>query len=268
MKLIVKKYAKKIPKLRNPVFIEGLPGIGNVGKIAIDYMVEELKPKQIYKINSYSFPHSVFINDNNLIDLPSVDMYLLRQKDRDFLLMCGDVQPLDESSNYEFCDKILDMITEVGCKEVITLGGIGLPGEPKNPIVFGTANNKKIIKKYKKYTSKVSYNIGDNVGTIVGASGLLLGLASLRNIDGIAFFVETFGNPYHVGLREAKHLLDILNKMFGFNFDLNKFEEDIKKTEKAELAEEEKEREEMEKSLFKKLKKSGMMDKGDTNYIG
>ena len=30
-------------KLNNPVLIEGLPGIGNVGKIAADFIVEELK---------------------------------------------------------------------------------------------------------------------------------------------------------------------------------------------------------------------------------
>ena len=38
---------KKVPKLNNPVLIEGLPGIGNVGKIAIDFIVEELKAQKL-----------------------------------------------------------------------------------------------------------------------------------------------------------------------------------------------------------------------------
>ena len=35
----------KIPKLDNPVFIEGLPGIGNVGKVAVDFLIDEIKAK-------------------------------------------------------------------------------------------------------------------------------------------------------------------------------------------------------------------------------
>ena len=44
----VTQEAKTIPKLNNPLFIEGLPGIGNVGKIAVDFLVEELKAKKLF----------------------------------------------------------------------------------------------------------------------------------------------------------------------------------------------------------------------------
>ncbi len=33
----------KLPNLKDAILIEGLPGIGNVGKIALDFMVENLK---------------------------------------------------------------------------------------------------------------------------------------------------------------------------------------------------------------------------------
>ena len=39
------EYQAKNVKLTKPVFIEGLPGIANVGKIAVDFLVEELKAK-------------------------------------------------------------------------------------------------------------------------------------------------------------------------------------------------------------------------------
>ena len=56
----VTKEIKTIPKLNKPILIEGLPGIGNVGKIAVDFLIEELKAKKIYSFFSYKFPHSVF----------------------------------------------------------------------------------------------------------------------------------------------------------------------------------------------------------------
>ena len=32
----------KTPKLVNPILIEGLPGIGNVGKVAVDFIIDEI----------------------------------------------------------------------------------------------------------------------------------------------------------------------------------------------------------------------------------
>ena len=33
---------KKDFSIRNPVLIEGLPGIGNVGKIVVDFLIDQL----------------------------------------------------------------------------------------------------------------------------------------------------------------------------------------------------------------------------------
>src|SRR3989344_3369050 len=58
--------ADSLPELNNPVFIEGLPGIGNVGKIVVDFMIEELNAKKLS-----SFPESPKIyctsNDEKLL---------------------------------------------------------------------------------------------------------------------------------------------------------------------------------------------------------
>ena len=50
----------KKPKLNNPIFIEGLPGIGNVGKVAIDVIIDELKIALI----DFEFVWSAMIVDN------------------------------------------------------------------------------------------------------------------------------------------------------------------------------------------------------------
>ncbi|MFH0798453.1 MAG: PAC2 family protein, partial [Candidatus Woesearchaeota archaeon] len=62
-------------KVSKPVLIEGLPGIGNVGKVAADFIIDSLKAKKVLEIHSYHFPHSVFINEKNLIELPIIELY-------------------------------------------------------------------------------------------------------------------------------------------------------------------------------------------------
>ena len=62
----IKKYAK-FGKFSNPILVEGLPGIGNVGKVAVDFLVDELEAKRVMSFTSNTFPHSVFINEHNII---------------------------------------------------------------------------------------------------------------------------------------------------------------------------------------------------------
>ena len=47
MEIVTVKYVEKKPKLNNPILIEGLPGIGNVGKLAVEHLIEMTKAKKI-----------------------------------------------------------------------------------------------------------------------------------------------------------------------------------------------------------------------------
>src|SRR3989344_5571238 len=132
------KQIGKLPKLHNAILIEGLPGIGNVGKVVVDFLIDELKAKKIYEITSYTFPHSVFVNEDNLVELPVVEVFHRQIKKRDLVLLGGDVQPIDEISSYEFSDKILDLAQKFDTREIITLGGIGLSAIQKTPKVYCT----------------------------------------------------------------------------------------------------------------------------------
>ncbi len=264
--IIKKCFTGKID-LNDPVLIEGLPGIGNVGKLSVDFMIDEIKPQLLYEIHSHLFPNSVFINDKNVVELPIVCLYAYKSKSgRDILLLSGDVQPIDEESSYKFCNKILDLVKEFGCKEVITLGGIGLHAGPKNPKVFGAVTEEDMIKKYQELDGKIIFN-KSKAATIVGAAGLLIGLASLRGWKGVSLLVETIGHRYHLGLREAKELIKNINNIFSLDMDLKALDKEIIKAEKKQ--EEGGEEEEGEPALFKSLKRlGGSGEVADPSYIG
>lgn len=254
----------KTPKLSNPIFIEGLPGIGNVGKVAVDFLIDELKAKKLYEITSYTFPHSVFVNEDNLVELPIVEVFYKQFKGkRDLLLLGGDVQPVDEVSSYEFSEKVLDIVQKFNGKEVITLGGIGLADIPKKPRVYCTGNTKKIIEKYKN--ELVNDNLYGIVGPIIGVSGLLLGLASRRNIDAVSFLAETYGHPMYLGIKGAKEILRVLNKKLSLNVDVNKLDKEIKNIESEIMKKTEQLSEVTKQIALKRLqKKFGK----DLDYIG
>jgi|TARA_Y100000310_G_scaffold329359_1_gene399040 uncharacterized protein (TIGR00162 family) len=255
----------KKPKLHKPIFIEGLPGIGNVGKVAIDFLIDELKAKKLYEITSHTFPHSVFVNEDNLVELPMIEVFYKKfnGKSPDLILMGGDVQPTDEVSSYEFSDIILDKLQEFKSKEIITLGGIGLAEVPKKPKVYCTGNTKKIIQKYKhKGVDNKLYGV---VGPIVGVSGLLLGLAKRRNIDAISFLAETYGHPMYLGIKGAREILKILNKKVNLKIDMNRLDKEIKEIETDMMKRTEQFSEVSKQTALKKLK--GKLGE-EVDYIG
>ena len=229
MKWTFKKFSN-LPKLKEPILIEGLPGIGNVGKIAVDFIIEEIKPKKIYEIFSYDLPHSVFVKENNLVELPKITLYHKKIKNKDFLIMTGDTQPINENSCYEFCDELLDLLQKQKVKEIITVGGIGLHKVPKEPVVYCTGNSKEIIKKYKEGTS-MNDKVYGVVGPIVGVSGVLLGLAGRRKIPAISLLAETYGHPLYLGIKGAKEIIKVLNKKTEIKVNIDNIEKEIKDLE-------------------------------------
>ncbi len=245
-------------KVKNPILIEGLPGIGNVGKIAVDFMIDNLKPKKIYEIHSDGFPHAVFVNEENLVDLPTIKIYHKNIKGKDMLFLAGDVQPVDEASCYEFCNKILDMMQDVKIKEVITLGGIGLQKVPENPQVYCTGNSKQIIQKYK--SPSLNCDIYGIVGPIMGVSGLLVGLAKYRDIPSIAILAETFGHPTYVGMKGAREILKILDKKLELGLDLNRLNKEIDQVDNDIKAKTD--------YIVKAQQSKKAVKKTDMNYIG
>jgi len=156
---------KKKPELKDGVLIEGLPGIGNVGKVAVDFIGEEVNAIPLYDIFSYTFPHSVFVNEKNLVELPRVQM----SYSKNFVFLTGDVQPIDEVSSYEFTEAILNVCEDLGITSIITLGGIGLQAIPKKPKVYITGNSKKAATESKNYEPAYTSEISSGAFSMTGA---------------------------------------------------------------------------------------------------
>ncbi|RME54815.1 hypothetical protein D6777_02595 [Candidatus Woesearchaeota archaeon] len=226
MEFKVKKKRIK-EKISNPVLIEGLPGIGNVGKVAVDFIIDSLKAKKVIEIYSYHFPHSVFINEKNMVELPVIEIYHKKVGKKDFLFLAGDVQPVDEYSCYKFCDLVLDILEEYGGKEVITLGGIGLQTVPNKPKVYVTGTKWDFVKTFRGASNKI-YGV---VGPIVGVSGVLLGLAKLRKIPSASLLAQTFGHPAYLGIKGARETLKILDKKYKLKLDISQLDEEIEELE-------------------------------------
>ncbi|RME77852.1 hypothetical protein D6774_03075 [Candidatus Woesearchaeota archaeon] len=217
---------KKNLKFTQPLLIEGLPGIGNVGKIAADFLIDELQAKKIYDVFSFDLPNSVFVNEKNLVELPLIEIYHAKANKQDILILTGDVQPSEERSSYAFTVKILEWFAGLGGEHIITLGGIGLQHLPKKPNVYCTGAEKKVVTEFTKGI-KVKKDIYGVVGPIVGVTGLLVGLSKQYKTKGICLLAETYNHAAYLGLKSARELLYILDKKLKLKINFKELDKEI-----------------------------------------
>src|SRR3989338_5613357 len=82
----------KKQKLSNPVLFVGLPGIGLVGKICVDYFLRQLKTELIAEIYSDSFPPAVHTKEG-VMELIKDQLFCFKSGGTHFLFLAGPVQP-------------------------------------------------------------------------------------------------------------------------------------------------------------------------------
>jgi hypothetical protein len=206
------------PRLKDPILIEGLPGVGNVGKLAAEHLIDEIGAKKFAEIYSTNFPPQVFINPDGTTRLVKNDLYYWKGK-RDLIILTGDYQGLSPKGQYRLTDAVLDIAEEFGTKMIFTLGGYGMGEEIQNPRVTGAATDPELVNEMKKYGIIFKNEPG---GGIVGASGLLLGMGKLRGIKGICLMGETSG--YLVDPNSAKAVIKVLAKILKIDIDLSKLD--------------------------------------------
>ena len=230
MDYVTVEHVAKVPKLKDPILIEGLPGIGNVGKLAVEHLIDSIDASKFAEIYSKDFPPQVFINPDGTIELVKNEFYYWKAKkkdQRDLVLLTGDYQGLSSHGQYELVEKILDIVEELGVKEMFTLGGYGLGQDIERPKVLCATTDVHLVKKMKKYGAVFKKN--EPGGGIVGASGLILGLGKIRGLEGTCFMGETPG--YLVDPKSAKAVLKILMKITNIDVNLSALEKKAKEIE-------------------------------------
>ncbi|MCK5022659.1 MAG: proteasome assembly chaperone family protein [Candidatus Aenigmarchaeota archaeon] len=227
---VLKVFSK--PKLKNAILIEGLPGVGNIGRVAAGYLVEELGAKKFAELYSKWFFPFVMLHKNYKIHLLKNEFYYVKAKkkgQRDIVLLVGDCQSLSPQGHYEVAEKILDFAEKIGVKEIITIGGLATGDLEGSKKVLGAVTDDKDLKKYKKF--KINFDAGEKVGYIVGAVGLLLGLWKQRDKDGICLLGQTTGFPIVTDPKAAESVLNVLQKILNIKLDMKKLDKKVKDME-------------------------------------
>jgi len=206
-----KPYFREIfnPALENPVFVQGLPGFGNVGRIAAHLLIKFSEAKLFAELYSPSFPDYVSISSKGITHLPKYEFYSAQMEKTNLVIMTGETQPSfdDVLAHYLICDEIVDFVEKLGCHFIVTMGGVPLT-EDKTQL-YVAATSARLANEFME-KGVVIYS----KGRIVGGTGLTLALAKERGIEGVCLLGTTkgFKADRGAGFRVFKFLMKALGK--------------------------------------------------------
>ena len=115
------------------------------------------------------------------------------------------------AGQYDVAEKVVNFLIQLGVKRIIVTAGYG----SKTRKVCCAATNPDIIREMKK---KLKIEV-DYVGPFYGFSGLVFGLAKLKEVDAVCLFAGTEPNPEDPESPDSESseiILGVLNKMIGF----------------------------------------------------
>ncbi len=179
----------------------GLPGVAYIGKLAVDYLVQQLKAELVGEVYSKYFPPYIIIKEDGLVELLKNELYHFRDETgRDIVFLTGNSQAFSPEGQYEVADKVLDWALGHGLKRVYSVAAYVTERSFEAPAVYGTATAASLLEEVKPFGVQALDH-----GVIGGENGLILGLAKKKGVDGVCFLSETHGYQTDMG----QYLLDV-----------------------------------------------------------
>lgn len=214
-------------KLDNPILVEGLPGLGLVGKIAMRYLIKQLKAEKFAYLYSPHFPYFVLVSKKGNVRLLRGTFYFWKNRGgrNDLIFFTGDSQAQTIEGQYEIADCMLQFAKKHNVGTVITIGGYRMEAKNK-PKVIVAATDQELLDK----SLQAGAVLSPSGSPIVGTAGLILGLARFKKISAICLLGETRG--YLPDPLAAKSVLEVLQSLVNFDVNLAGLDEEIAKAEK------------------------------------
>ena len=194
----------KLPK--NPVIIEGFPGFGLVGSIALEFLIDHLKTEPIGVFTHEKMPAIVAIHENKLV--PPISVHYCSEYN---LLLVHALTTLPGMEWY-IADAVIELAEKTKAKEIICIEGVGSMQESeeiKDPQVFYYSNSQPKVKECESLLLKPLKE-----GIVVGATSALL-IKSSSPVT--AFFAEA-----HTTMPDSKaaaKIIEALDKYLGLKVD-------------------------------------------------
>lgn len=203
--------------LSGAILIEGLPGIGLVGPMAVSYIIDKLGMQYVGYIESSGFPPIIAIHNNR--PMPPVRIYYSEKK-RIATVFSEFAIPIQLTS--ELADKLYEMFKVKQMSSIISIGGI--PMKDGGDGAFALGSTESALKDAQKSGLQP---VAEGVST--GASALMLFKAAMDNVPDTNILVPV--DPSIINPESAEKAIESINKLLKLNIDVGELEKESKEVQ-------------------------------------
>ncbi len=191
------KLVREQADLDDPHLVEGLPGVGLVGKIATDHLVEEFGMTHYADVYCDGLPQvGIYRADDQEVQAP-VRLYV--DEKRDLLALQGDV-PVSPSSAEDFADCVTGWLDDADATPLY-LSGRPAEKDGDPPDVFGVATGGA-----GDVLTAADVDLPKETGALSGPTGALVNCAVEYDLPVVALVVES--DPRFPDPEAARILID------------------------------------------------------------
>ncbi|MGA9099170.1 MAG: proteasome assembly chaperone family protein [Methanotrichaceae archaeon] len=213
---IVQVILEKEPSIKNPVVIEGFPGIGLVGNIASQYIVHERNMTYLGAMNSRFFPPLAVLL-GGVVNMP---VRIYEDVEKNLVVLTADI-PVHPLASYDIGKEIVSWAESINAKEMVCLAGITVMSEQHR--VFAAVSKQELLDKIKGMAEIFE------LGTITGITGSIMNECKIKNMPAICFLGETASADPDP--RAAIAAIETLNKVYNLGVSTKKLEEQAEQIE-------------------------------------
>jgi uncharacterized protein len=210
------------------ILVSGLPGTAYIGKLSVDYLIQQLKAEQVGEVYSKYFPPFVVINENGLVELLRNELHLFKDESgRTIVFLSGNAQAYSPEGQYEIADAVIEWAINNGVQRVYSIAAYVTERPFEAPNVYATMTTLPLREEAKTHGAQF---LDD--GIIGGENGIIMGLAKKRNVEGVCLLAETHGyqtptGEYVIDPKAAKAALKVLTSMLNLKVDMDPLEKQV-----------------------------------------
>jgi hypothetical protein len=192
-----------------------VPGVGNVGKLVVDSLVNKHDGKLIGRILHPDLPPHATLDSDGLLTPPCLEIHTVTlPSSQSVVTLSSNFQPLSPAGQYEVASFLLQASKDAGIGRLLILAG--LLAEPGSETVHVVCPSKEDSEAMEKIGLEVS-NEHPSAG-IIGMTGLVSSLAPTFGQAATCVIAETVGTS--VDTVAADRMVAFLNDSFELNLGL------------------------------------------------
>ena len=194
-----------------------LPGVGNIGKAAIDALNSTNEAVEVARLHHTALPPLATLDEDGLLSPPHLSVKMIQYSDSDCLItITGTSQPLEPNNQGLMAREILDLLKHNQLSELVVLAGMVDDAARKEIFIVPSSSAYRVDLE----SRGANVRRDEPSSGAIGMAALLSSLGPVYGINSACAIATTIGSSGDI--IASQNLLTSIDQWFGLNLVIPK----------------------------------------------